>query len=119
MKDPHPEYYNKWLAYQRPWYAKGVIASPYTPKPVVIPKAMKRHPYYAAKWRAQARPYYVSPPAQRFQPSNIPVHIGPNIQPTNPEILVREEIRMPHSQWSHYRPYKGWPLRKPARQVNV
>lgn len=101
----------------RPWYAKGVKAAPYDPKPAVIPKAMRRHPVYSAKWRAQARPIYVSPPVQPFHPQNIRLEIGPSIQPTNPAIVMREEAYM--RPWSNYRPYKGWPLPEPARQVNV
>ncbi len=117
MRNLHPVYAQKWETYARPWYARGVVASPVEFKPAVTPKPMRRHPIYAAKWRAQARPIYDSPPVQPFYPENIKLHIGPNIQPTNPEILVNEAIYM--RPWSDYTPYRGWPLPEPARQINV
>jgi len=117
MRELHPIYAAKWESYARPWYAGPVFAAPYQPKPVVYPQALKRHPEYTMKWRSMMRPHYVSPPIQPLETIPINTYIAPNLQPTNPAITYREDIR--NLPWQYYRPYRDWPPKKPDQQVNV
>jgi len=111
FKGIHPEYYAKWLAYERPWYA-GRIAAAETPihparqptEPIIRPEE------YMRLLQANSRIYPDGKKAVYVPPTEVN---APEAQPTNPEIterLVAYGARGSRPWYADpYVPYVGWP----------
>jgi hypothetical protein len=117
----HPEYYWKWLAYQRPWYAGQIEAQPLPIVPARQPtEPIVNNEQLMRMIQATAR---INPDGQKA------VHVPPEpayvsgIQPTNPEIIERLVAYGEVGQRPWYAepwiPYVGYPMNEPRCGIKV
>jgi hypothetical protein len=121
FRGPHPVYYAKWLASQRPIYTNHIQAQPYTPIPVSPPTEPIINPEMRMRMiQANTR---INPDGVKavYVPPT-PIH-NTGVQPTNPEIIERLTAygELGDRKWyaSPWIPYVGWPRRELQSGIQV